>query len=227
MSDNTPELPTNTIITKTFTFPVPDAYLYQTDTLKKTCEWTYIGPDKVWIFIDNITKKIVSRFHYTEKDNGHDVPTPEGMTKVLVDANVDPIIISLVHNEIDYGSLPHTVEQLPDGTTYGHPVNIPPDHTYELTEIAYNTATGQFVKPYAWKPPHIDWETLKTVRVAGLASSDRKIRLALPEEVAAWEEYRQKLRDLPATFAGVDPWKVIFPPEPFVIPATLTPAIPE
>lgn len=225
MSEN--NLPENTIITKTFTYPIPDAYLYQTDTLKKTAEWTYIGPDKVWIFIDNSTNKVSSRFHYTERDNGHDVPTPEGMTKVLVDANVDPIMISLIHNETDYGSLPHTVEQLPDGTTYGHPVNIPPDHTYELTEIMYNTATGQFVKPYAWKQPHVDWATLKKVRESALMSSDRKMRLALPEEVSAWEEYRQKLRDLPDTFAGVDPWKVIFPSEPYAPTAALTPAIPE
>lgn len=224
--NNTPELPTNTTITKTFTYPVPDKYLYQTDTLKRTCEWTYTGPDKVWVFVDNHTNKISSRFHYTEKDNGHDVPTPIGMTKVMIDANVNPELISLFHNEIDYGTLPQTVEQLPEGTTYGHPVNVPPDHTYELTEIEYNPTTGQFVKPYPWKKPHMDWEMLKKVRESGLAASDRQLRLATPEQIPAWEEYRQKLRDLPATFAGVDPWKVIFPEEPFVVRADLLPPNP-
>jgi len=72
----------------------------------------------------------------------------------------------------------------------------------------------------------MDWEMLKKVRESGLAASDRQLRLATPEQIPAWEEYRQKLRDLPATFAGVDPWKVIFPEEPFVVRADLLPPNP-
>ena len=213
-----------TRIEKTFTYDIADAYLYQTNALKRTAEWTYTGPDKMWTFIDETTKKLIGRFHYTERDNGADIPTPVGQIKVLVDANVNPCIASLFHNEYTYGDLPHTVENLPDGNTYGHPDPIPPDHTYEITEIVYNTETGEFVKPYPWKQPHVTWEELIRVRDVALALSDNKVRNAASDELkTAWEEYRQKLRDLPTLMAGVDPWKVIIPEEPDVNTEPLNP----
>lgn len=204
----------NTQIEKTFTYDIADAYLYQTNTLKKTAEWTYRGPRYIWVFVDTSTNKIMSRFHYTERDNGAEVPTPEGQIKVLVDADIDPIIASCIHNEDVYGDLPHTTEVLPDGSTYGHPNPIPPDHTYELTEIEYNAATGKFVKPYPWKKPHMTWEALTEVRNGMLESSDQKYASANDSDKAAWETYRQGLRDITTTFAGIDPWKVPFPLEP-------------
>lgn len=85
----------NTNIEKTFTYNIPDSYLSQSDSLKKTATWTYTGPRYLWAFADNETGKISSRFHYTEKDNGADVPTPAGMTKIAIDADVDPALASL------------------------------------------------------------------------------------------------------------------------------------
>ena len=61
----------------------------------------------------------------------------------------------------------------------------------------------------------MDWETLKSVRDGMLLASDKKIVVSTDDtEKAAWETYRQKLRDLPRIFAGIDPWKVPFPAEP-------------
>lgn len=211
-------MPEITRTEKTFTYDLPDAYLYLTNDLKKTGTWTYKGPDKMWIFIDNETKKVISRFHYTELDNGADVPTPVGQTKVLVDANKEPLLASIIHNEYDYSTLPQMTEVLPDGNTYGHPDPQSPDHTYELTEIQYNTETQQFVKPFPWKQPHVSWDDLKRWRNQQLDISDAKIRSCRAELIPAWEEYRQKLRDLPSLMAGVDPWKVIFPTAPDQLP---------
>ena len=205
-------------IEKTFTYDIADAYLYQTNDLKKTAEWTYMGPDKLYMFVDATTLRPTSKYHLTDRDNGAEVPTPEGMLKVIVNANTHPEIASLLHVEQVYGELPHTVENLPDNTTYGHPDPIPPDHTYELTELEYDLATQAFKKPYPWKKPHISWEELILVRNAQLKGSDTKLQTALEDEKAAWETYRQKLRDLPTTFAGVDPWKVTFPQSPEVTP---------
>lgn len=210
-------MPEITRIEKTFTYDVPDAYLYQTNALKKTATWTYTGPDKLWIFVDNTTGKVASRFHYTDRDNGAEVTAPDGMTKILVDANINPLLASMIHTEVDYGSLEHSVEELPDGSTYGHPVVVPPDHTYELTEIQYDAATNKLITPYPWKQPHMTWENITTARTALLQASDSKYALATPEQKPAWEAYRQVLRDLPTTFAGVDPWKIPFPVEPFAV----------
>ena len=208
----------NTPIVKTFTYDIADAYLHQTSSLKRTAQWTYKGPRYLWIFVDMSTNKIMSKFHYTERDNGADVPTPPGQIKVMIDAAVIPEIASCIHNEINYRELPQTTELLPDGSTYGHSNPIPPDHTYELTEIQYNSTTGQFVKPYPWKRAHMDWETLKNVRNNMLTATDQKIAAATDTEKAEWETYRQKLRDLPRIFAGIDPWKVPFPTEPGATP---------
>lgn len=215
-------MPEITRIEKTFTYDLADAYLYQTNDLKKVGTWTYKGPRYMWIFVDNNTKKIISRFHYTERDNGADVPSPEGQTKVLVDADVNPIIASLIHNEWDYGKdLPQYEEELPDGSKYGHCDPCAPDHTYELTEIEYDIENGEFVKPFPWKKPHVTWEEIIIWRNSALASSDLQVKLAMPNMVEAWEEYRQKLRDLPAIFAGVDPWKIPFPKQPGPVQSTL------
>lgn len=207
-------MPENTNIEKTFTYNIADQYLYQTNKLKRTAKWTYKGPDKLWIFIDSTTNKIISRFHYTEADNGQDVPTPEGTIKVLVDANEYPDIASLIHNEYNYGELPQYVETLPGGATYGHSDPIPPDHTYELTEIKYNPSTEKFVKPYPWKQPHITMDDIVTVRNSMLSSTDSKMRFASDEDKPLWEAYRQQLRDLTTLYKDVDPWKIPFPPEP-------------
>lgn len=206
----------NKIITKTFTYNLPDDYLHQTSNLKKTGTWTYTGPDKLWIFADSDTGKIRGGFHYTEKDNGADVPTPEGQIKILVDVEKDPIIASMIHNEVDYGKLPQHEEPLPNGLVYARPDPTPPDHTYELTEIVYDVKTQSFVQPFPWKKPHITWDELKQARDSILSSSDINVYMAQsnPELKAEWEEYRQTMRDLPTTFAGIDPWKVPFPPQP-------------
>jgi len=211
-------MPEITRIEKTFTYDIADAYLHQTNALNRTAEWTYTGPDKLYMFIDATTLRPTSRYHLTDRDNGAEVPTPEGMIKVMVNANTHPEIASLLHEEKIYGELPHTVENLPDNTTYGHPDPIPPDHTYELTELEYDLEAQEFKKPYPWKKPHMTWEELILVRNADLKSSDTKLLMAQEEDKAAWETYRQKLRDLPTTFAGVDPWKVTFPQSPEVVP---------
>ena len=211
-------MPENTRIEKTFTYDLPDQYLYQTNKLKLTAEWTYTGPDKLWIFIDKDTRKIDSRLHYTERDNGNDVPTPDGKIKVLVDAAVNPDIASLIHNELDYGSLPHSEEVLPDGSTYRHPIPSPPDHCYELTEITYDTEKNKFNKPYPWKQPHIDFATILNSVRSFLPSTDAAIVTCSPNKLEAWKEYRQWIRDFPETYKNVDPWKIPFKPNPDMLP---------
>lgn len=217
-------MPENTRITKTFTYDIADAYLYQTNDLKRSAEWTYEGPQYIWCFADATTKKILGRFHYTERDNGADIVAPDGQIKILVDADKNPEIASLFHDEHVYGDLLHTVENLPDGSTYGHPDPIQPDHTYELEEIEWDEENQDFVKPYPWKKPHMTWDILKEVRNNLLRLSDSTIRTASDEDKLAWEEYRQALRDLTTTFDGIDPWKVPFPQSPDMPSDPLKPA---
>jgi len=201
---------------KTFEYDLPDEYLHLTNDLQRKGTWSYSGPRYLWIFADATTKKIISRFHYTERDNGADVPTPAGQIKVLVDAEVNPLISAMIHNEHNYATLPQKVDILPDGSTYSTPDPQAPDHTYELNEIKWNeeTAEFEFTYPDCWKKPHTTWDDLIKWRNQLLSTTDTRIQKAMPNKIAMWEEYRQILRDIPAVFAGVDPWKVPFPSDP-------------
>ncbi len=207
----------NNIITKTFSYPLPDDYLYLTNSQNKTGSYTYTGPDKVWVFINNETKKLDSGLHYTERDDGEDIPTPAGYTKVCVDANTDPEILSILwQGDNDYSRLPTKVENLPDGSTYTRPDPTPPDHTFELMDCEYDLEAKAWKKPLPWKKPHMDWDGIRKGREGLLRESDLILstKVLTDEQKAQLEEYRQKLRDIPSLFEGIDPWKVPFPDMP-------------
>lgn len=209
---------TNTIVSKTFNYDLPDDYLHQTNTDGLIGSFTYNGPNKIWVFINNDSRKLVSALYYTEKDDGDLIPTPEGQTKVCVTAEYDPVVISMI---VDQGYItgPTKEETLPDGSIYERLNSPPPDHTYELEEIEYDLEEGKWIKPFPWKKPHMTWETLKSARNSMLRESDMVIRnnVLSPADLEALEQYRQKLRDIPSVFAGVDPWKVPFPNMPLNI----------
>lgn len=214
----------NNHIDVTFTYDAPDDYLYQTNELGKTGTWTYNGPDKIWVFVYKDTNRLTGQF-LSEKEDGEHYPTPLDQIKVMIDCNVNPLLPCLVGaDEIrDYNLLEQHEEELPCGNVYKRPLTPPPDHTYEMGEIVYNPATGDFDKPYPWKKPHSDWEMVRTWRNHALIGIDYKAPTDAPESVrAAWEAYRQELRDLPQTHGAehagetptTDPWKVHMPKAP-------------
>lgn len=212
----------NTIIHKTFTYDVADDYLAQTNELGKTGTWTYDGPDRIWILVDKDTLK----YHSWKDDmeDGEHYPTPIDMIKIEVDCASNPLLCTLVGADQirDYNLFDQYEETLPDGNVYSRPLVPPPDHTYELADIEYDPAAGEFKQPFPWKKPHRSWADLRFERNGLLHSSDYREAADMPESVrAAWAEWRQALRDLPQTFGAeaggtpsIDPWKVIMPPRP-------------
>lgn len=56
------------------------------------------------------------------------------------------------------------------------------------------------------------WERIRIYRNHLLQSSDYRMISDAPWDKIAWAEYRQKLRDLPATVS--DPAKIVFPEMP-------------
>lgn len=211
-------------ITKTFTYNIADDYLYQTNNLGKTGEWTYNGPDKIWIFIYKETNLITCAFKTAEED-GENYPTPLDQYKLMVDCETNPLLCCLVgaDDPTDHQLLPQYEEELPDGMIYKRPATPVPDHTYEAAEIQYNPATGELVTPYPWKKPHVTWEDIRVGRNGELTASDDRVVPDLPLSLkTAWEEFRQKMRDLPqvhgAAHSGetptTDPWKLQAYPKP-------------
>ena len=224
-------MPSNTIITKTFTYDLPDDYLAQTNTEGKTATADYNGPDKIWVFIDRDSgRSDTSRLVLTDEEDGADFPVPEDQYKVEVDCATDPVLCSLFDAKIEWDTVQgqtNIVVNLPDGTTYERPDPTDVDHTYELDMCAYNMDGTLTDGVYTggtwtmqWKQPWTSWEQLIIVRNNALAGSDSKIADDMPAATKQkWLDYRQALRDLPATFGHgtaeeFPAYMVNFPVEP-------------
>jgi hypothetical protein len=221
----------NTIIQQTFTYDLPDDYLAQTNADGRTATANYNGPDKIWVFIDRDTgKSDTSRLVLTEEEDGADFPIPEDQYKVEINCATDPVLCSLFDAKVEWDTVvgqTNIVVNLPDGTTYERPDPTDVDHTYELDECAYNldgtNTDGKWTGgtwTMQWKQPWTSWEQLITVRNNMLAGSDSKIADDMPAATKQlWLDYRQALRDLPATFGRgtaneIPAYMVNFPVEP-------------
>jgi len=208
---------TNNIITKEFTYNVPDDYLAQTNENADTASWTYEGPDRLYIFAEQDTNIVHISPSYTIADDGDDIPTPVGMYKIEVDAtktNHLPLA-SIIYQTIIFTELPTRSETLPDGSICNILDPIPPHEAYDDDAITYNASNNEF--NYPWKSPHTSWENLTSMRNHLLNQSDEWIKDAAEyteDQLLELKAYRQLLRNLPTTFSGIDPWKVPFPDVP-------------
>jgi len=189
------------IITKVFTYNLPDDYLSQERTLGKTAEWTYIGPDEVCLVVKSETNKYAGKFltHDHDKDN---IPVALDEYHVHVNCEENPLLCALAHCEIekpDYADLDQHEELLPDGLTYKRPLHPPPDHTHDIQDIEFTPdGVPPSVSTFPWKGNHSDWDRLRLWRNNLLMISDDKVHEYVPARVREpWEEHRQLLRDMP------------------------------
>jgi hypothetical protein len=208
---------TNNIITKTITYDIPDDYLAQTNNDGKTATWTYEGPDKIYLFAYNDSNIVEMSPVYTESEDGDKVPEPNGMYRVCVDTSIasHQPLVSMATQKLDHQNLPRRSETLPDGSEWSVLDPLPPHEVYDNDNITYDRETNTFT--YPWKKPHVTWNDIKAARNALLDQSDAILNATVnmtEDERKQWDTYRQILRDTPAIFAGLEPWKVPFPSEP-------------
>lgn len=205
----------NKIVTKAFEYDLPDAYLYETNTKGLTATFTYNGPDKIWVFVNNNTKKLFNTVFYTEHDDGDLIPTDPNHTKVCLNVESDALLMSLLVQQ-DFSLLSTKSESLPNGNVFEFYDPVPPALTYEVNEIEYDIENNVWLTPFPWKKPYMTWNELKNARNSLLRESDLiiKTKSLTQNQLDSIEAYRQVLRDIPTTFDGVDPWKVPFPDLP-------------
>lgn len=200
-------------IIKQFTYAIPNEYFGVDDSNGTVVNATYNGPDYIWVFVNDETKKLDGIAPMTVENGGEEYPAPPGYTKVKVDASADTKLAGILMPELvtvnDEKNL--VVENLPDSQTheYEYPLDI--DVAYNRHEITFESNT--------WNTPYhesvVTWDDIISERNALLESSDTRVATDMPDSVKQpWIDYRQKLRDLPTTWNGIDAHKVQFPESP-------------
>ena len=73
------------------------------------------------------------------------------------------------------------------------------------------------------EPPATTWDDIRTKRDQLIKDSDWTMTADASVNQAAWAEYRQKLRDLPQTYAKTGPESVVWPAQPSTTGPNTTP----
>jgi len=206
-----------TRISRLFTYDIADDYLAQTSELRKSGTWTYDGPDRIWMFVENDTGNPYGANFYTLEEDGPDIPTPLGCTKLAIDCSANPLVCTLIGASVpvDGNSLPQYTEELPNGETYSRPFAPMPDHTYEFMKGTYNFETDTWNFP--WKETWVTWADLRIVIAKQLEEITLELtRLTtLPANLRSQlEAYKLELENFETTWAGYAAYKVWIPRHP-------------
>lgn len=217
--------------TKKFTYDIPDDYLLQTNKLGLTAEWTYEGPDKVYVMILKDTKKINPLLGWmlyedgrTREENDAAADTFSGLNYdyALIDVEEEPLLLAAVVGASlgpNIDEVPHKTYTL-DGETepfYSRPNPPLPHKTIEVGEVEFDFQTKEWKKPFPWKKPHITKEQLldaleaikeleKAVDTTGFTSTQK----------TKWAAYLTALDNVTIKFKDYldTPWMVPFPTNP-------------
>lgn len=206
---------TNTSVT--FTYKIPDEMYGQTSLQNKTATGIYNGPDQVWVFVRNDSGKLADYPILTTREDGGDVPTPADMTKVHVVADINPLIISILSPYRCVTQNQNTIsETLPNGNIKEYNEFQEVQEAYNRDDLVYDLENNKW-KDLEFIKPQVTWTDIINSRNEALKASDGRISPDMPESLKSkWVEYRQKLRDFPATFGygtpnEIDAWKVSLP----------------
>ena len=206
----------STQVSKTFIFPVPTQWLGQEQDDANAGVATYNGPKnlKVWLEYDTdgVTKtdKIVDTVDPTRSD--YPDPLPANIYAVDLDADLYPETAAALYGGIA-GPLHIEVQAGPSSDP--NPYIEDPAHfaeVYDMNSFGWdptlNSGAGGWKTPRfsVWQPDETiyGWEWVRETRNKMLTASDNRIPEDASETFKAdWKAYRQKLRDLPADWAGV------------------------
>ena len=212
-----------TNVTKQLTYKTPNEQWSTNDSQNKTATVTYTGPDKLWAFIDDDTQRI-SPPVYTSLHDGDSIPVPPGMTRVMLDANVqdDLKVMAMLNGMLvtEPVGYTETAVALPDGSTYLDRSPLFVTDIHNIDTVTYNFGTRSWNFSYRTSP--VAWEDIINARNAKLTASDGRISPDMPEALkTVWTEYRAALRNFPATMGRgtaneVAAWKCQLPNPPVV-----------
>ena len=218
-------------ITKTVIFPVPTEFYGDTQDTNRSGICTYTGPDSITVWYRNIGTAEVPNWvveHYFATDPGEDRDPPVECNVVVLNANTHPMNAIAMWGGI---AEPDLIETPAGPASEPNPIISDYLHfneVYDMRSFEYNFTnnswdTGVFSGPHTeLELPENDstafgWDIVRATRNALLEACDNKIPNDAPAGFASeWTAYRQKLRDLPATWdnVGNNTYLIVWPREP-------------
>lgn len=199
-------------MTRILTYPMPDELYLPTRTLGKTSTQEYIGPDSLWLYL-NEDGRIINSFAPDEVPPAESRGLDETLVEFVPETDEDYIKIMILYSHWTPKEYEISVGPADDPNIV---VTDPTDIIMIFDEVQIvedYTAPLQFRDYERYKDRSDDF--IRSVRDGMLLESDGRVAPDMPEDVKqAWLTYRQKLRDFPVTYAAVPNWLVRFPLSP-------------
>jgi len=223
-------------IRKAFQYDLPDEYLSNESTLGLKAQWTYDGPEKIWVFVDYKTNKILARESFREYDDENPETQYEFLEEytgfnsypALITFDDDPLLLSAIAQLApEMKDLPTKKYLHPETKElfYERPHPTVPDHTIEIADCEYDLKLKRWKKPYPWKIPHIirqefEWNYKVTIEDAIQIQGHYDQNKWTEDQREQWDNFVAELQKVPTKFgAWLDtPWMVPFPDDPRLNP---------
>jgi hypothetical protein len=215
------------LISKKITYDLPDEFLAQTSDLGLKGEYTYNGPDKVYVILDRKDNRIVENLGYhayvddwSEEENESFIEMYSGndFDYALITFDEDPALLAaVVQQNPPLDEVPQKTYTLPGESTpfYSRPESPFPSHTIEYGEVEWDGT--KWVKPYPWKKPYITKEQLLSA-LQMIIAQEKKVEVSsfTSAQKTKWNAYLSDLEAVPTKFADYldTPWMVPFPFNP-------------
>lgn len=222
------------IIAVEFDLPLPNEFeVDHSFSEGKTRKYTYHGPDRIWLQIDEDGREKHGPLEASDIADGRPIPA-DVFEWFELDCRTYPLICQLRAGIINELQEEHTGEQYhPDSPEisgyprYSYPTPIMPGDIFDknslqivdgIPTIRQFTAIEKLID----RENALTWDDIRDHRNTLLTQSDTSIAEDMPQDLKdSWLEYRQLLRDLPTTLeaAGVPPTVAyyMFPPTPVVL----------
>jgi hypothetical protein len=223
-------------IRKEFQYDLPDEYLSNESTLGLKAQWTYDGPEKIWVFVDYKTNKILARESFREYDEENPEAQYEFL-EVYTGFNSYPVVISFDDDPLLLSAIAQIAPEMKDLPTkkyfhpetkelfYERPHPTVPDHTIEIADCEYDPKLKRWKKPYPWKIPHIIRQEFeynhKIILEDAVAIQSRYEENEWTEDQRAkWDAFVLEMQNVPTKFAPwiETPWMIPFPDDPRLDP---------
>lgn len=217
------------LLSQKIIYNLPDEFLSQSDSLNLTGEYTYNGPDKIYVLIDPKTKKIVQNLGFlpynddlSEEENNSFMEQFSGLSfeYALISFDEDPVLLASVAGpsfDPPLDSVPQKTYTIEGETEpfYSRPDPTFPSFTVDAFDVEWDGSSWK--KPYPWKKPHITKEELLSVLDA-IIKAEKKVDTEsfTSTQKTKWASYLSDLENVPVRFADYldSPWMVPFPKSP-------------